>query len=95
MAILAAFNSPEVEIVGLTSIYGNVPTSMATRNAITLCALAGRVDVSTVLPGRAHRLGGYTTPGCGIRAAGMLWHTPSCRAEQPLLHSVARRSRAQ
>ncbi|PSC71961.1 putative uridine nucleosidase 2 [Micractinium conductrix] len=48
MAILAAFNSPEVEIVGLTSIYGNVPTSMATRNAITLCALAGRVDVPVV-----------------------------------------------
>ncbi|KAL4440556.1 hypothetical protein ABPG75_003557 [Micractinium tetrahymenae] len=48
MAILAAFNSPEVEILGLTSIYGNVPTPMATRNALTLCHLAGRSDVPVV-----------------------------------------------
>jgi uridine nucleosidase len=45
MAILAAFNSPEVEVLGLTSIYGNVPTAMATRNALTLCHLAGRPEV--------------------------------------------------
>ena len=45
MAILAAFNSPEVEVLGLTSIYGNVPTAMATRNALTLCQLAGRPEV--------------------------------------------------
>lgn len=48
MAILAAFNSPEVEVIGLTSMYGNVPTRMATRNAITLCHLAGRQDVPVV-----------------------------------------------
>ena len=46
MAILAAFNSPEVEVVGLTTIYGNVPTPMATANALFLRELAGREDVS-------------------------------------------------
>ena len=45
MAILAAFNSPEVEVLGLTSTYGNVPTAMATRNALTRCHLAGRPEV--------------------------------------------------
>ena len=45
MAILAAFNSPEVEVIGLTTIFGNVPTRMATRNAILLRELAGRGDV--------------------------------------------------
>ncbi|KAL6779784.1 hypothetical protein ACKKBG_A13710 [Auxenochlorella protothecoides x Auxenochlorella symbiontica] len=45
MAILAAFHSPEVEIIGLTTIFGNVPTSMATRNALHLRALAHRPDV--------------------------------------------------
>lgn len=45
MAILAAFNSPEIEVLGLTSMYGNVPTTMATRNALTLCQLAGRPEV--------------------------------------------------
>ena len=45
MAIMAAFNSPEIEVLGLTSMYGNVPTAMATRNALTLCQLAGRPEV--------------------------------------------------
>lgn len=45
MAILSAFNSDEVEVIGLTTIYGNVPTEMATRNAIFLKNLAGRPDV--------------------------------------------------
>jgi uridine nucleosidase len=45
MAILAAFNSPEVEVIGLTTIFGNVPTRLATRNAILLRELAGRRDV--------------------------------------------------
>lgn len=48
MAILAAFNSPEIEVLGLTSMYGNVPTTMATRNALTLCQLAGRPEVPVV-----------------------------------------------
>ena len=61
MAILAAFNSPEVEVLGLTSIYGNVPTAMATRNALTLCHLAGRPEV---LAG-VHSAGGL---------ASWLWH---------------------
>ncbi len=47
MAILAAFNSPEVEVIGLTTLYGNVPTRMATRNAIFLRELAKRLDVSS------------------------------------------------
>ena len=45
MAILAAFNSPEVEVIGLTTIYGNVPTEMATRNALHLLRLAGKKEV--------------------------------------------------
>lgn len=42
MAILAAFNSPEIEIIGLTTIFGNVPTPMATANALYLTEIAGR-----------------------------------------------------
>jgi uridine nucleosidase len=48
MAILSAFNSPEVEIIGLTTLFGNVPTSMATANALRLVARAGRPDVPVV-----------------------------------------------
>ena len=48
MAILSAFNSPELDVIGLTSIYGNVPTIMATRNAIHLTHIANRKDVPVV-----------------------------------------------
>ncbi|GMN36115.1 hypothetical protein TIFTF001_005740 [Ficus carica] len=36
MAILVALRSPEVEVIGLTTIFGNVYTSLATRNALHL-----------------------------------------------------------
>ena len=39
MAILMAFHSPEVEIIGLTTIFGNVPTNLATNNALHLVCM--------------------------------------------------------
>ncbi|XP_016552826.1 probable uridine nucleosidase 2 isoform X2 [Capsicum annuum] len=36
MAIFVALQSPEVEVIGLTTIYGNVYTTLATRNALHL-----------------------------------------------------------
>lgn len=45
MAILMAFQSPELEVLGLTTIFGNVSTEDATRNALLLCEIAGRPDV--------------------------------------------------
>ena len=50
MAILAAFNSPEVEVIGMTSLFGNVRTPMATANAVFLRELAGRHDVRADAP---------------------------------------------
>lgn len=41
MAILFAFRSPELEVMGLTSIFGNVSAELGARNALTLCQLAG------------------------------------------------------
>ncbi|KAL3675421.1 hypothetical protein R1sor_025369 [Riccia sorocarpa] len=45
MAILMAFQSPEVEVIGLTTVFGNVPTPIATTNALYLCALADCPEV--------------------------------------------------
>ena len=36
MAILMAFQSPELEILGLTTIFGNTNTEDSTRNALLL-----------------------------------------------------------
>ncbi|KAJ4705181.1 uridine nucleosidase 1 [Melia azedarach] len=45
MAILMAFQTPELEILGLTTTFGNVTTEDATRNALILCEIAGCPDV--------------------------------------------------
>ncbi|KAJ7527277.1 hypothetical protein O6H91_16G046200 [Diphasiastrum complanatum] len=42
MAILLAFQSPELDVIGLTSTFGNVHTALATRNALHLCEVAGK-----------------------------------------------------
>ncbi|GER34193.1 pyrimidine-specific ribonucleoside hydrolase RihA [Striga asiatica] len=45
MAIFLALQSPEVDVIGLTTIYGNVYTTLATRNALHLLEIAGRTDI--------------------------------------------------
>ena len=47
LAIIAAFASPELEIIGLTTTFGNVHTPTATKNAFVLLDLLGvRVPVA-------------------------------------------------
>ncbi|KAL7598411.1 probable uridine nucleosidase 2 [Lactuca sativa] len=45
MAIFLALRSPEITVIGLTTIYGNVYTTLATRNALHLLEVAGRTDI--------------------------------------------------
>lgn len=45
MAILFAFRSPELQIEGLTTVYGNSGTAVTTENALRLVELAGRPEV--------------------------------------------------
>lgn len=45
MAILFALASPELEVIGLTTIFGNVHTPRATQNALRLLEFAGRSDI--------------------------------------------------
>jgi|GEM_PF-4704719 len=54
LAILFAFAHPGLDVVGLTTVFGNVPVSLATENALRLVELAG-VDVP-VAPGAAKPL---------------------------------------
>ncbi|NMH59171.1 nucleoside hydrolase [Alteromonas ponticola] len=42
MAIFFAFQAPDIEVLGLTTVFGNVPVDMSARNALTLCELAGQ-----------------------------------------------------
>ena len=40
MAIMLAFNAPSLEVLGLTTTFGNVPVTLATANALKLVELA-------------------------------------------------------
>lgn len=45
MAIFYALRSPELDVVGLTTIFGNAETEVTTRNALTLLEIAERTDI--------------------------------------------------
>ncbi len=45
IAILLALASRELEVLGITTVAGNVPLDLTTKNALKMCELAGRDDV--------------------------------------------------
>ncbi|MEM9709104.1 MAG: nucleoside hydrolase [Pseudomonadota bacterium] len=45
VAILLALASPELNVLGLTAVAGNVPLSLTAKNARIICELAGRRDI--------------------------------------------------
>ncbi|MGD9917923.1 MAG: nucleoside hydrolase [Paenirhodobacter sp.] len=45
VAILLALASPELEVMGITCVAGNVPLEKTARNARVICELAGRSEV--------------------------------------------------
>ena len=44
VAILSALASPELEVLGITTVAGNVPLPLTTRNALKICELAGKPE---------------------------------------------------
>ena len=45
VAILLALGSPELEVLGITAVAGNVPLALTEKNARKICELAGRPDI--------------------------------------------------
>lgn len=45
VAILLAIASPELDLLGITCVAGNVPLSLTAKNARVICELAGRPDI--------------------------------------------------
>lgn len=45
IAILLALASPELEVIGITTVAGNVPLELTSKNARKVCELAGRPDI--------------------------------------------------
>ena len=72
MAILFAFNSPEVRVEGLTTVFGNTSIEHTTANALRLVELAGRVDVPVARGAEKPLLRSYD--GGGGRVQSLLAH---------------------
>ncbi len=53
VALLLAFASPELDVLGLTAVNGNIPVEATAANALAVCRLAGRDDVPVYVG--AHR----------------------------------------
>lgn len=49
LAIAYALASPEVDLIGITSTYGNVVTSQAGQNSLKILELLGRTDIPVYL----------------------------------------------
>ncbi|MFP4210793.1 MAG: nucleoside hydrolase [Alkalispirochaeta sp.] len=45
MAIFYALGAPEIDVVGITTVFGNAPVETTTRNALSLLEIAGRQDI--------------------------------------------------
>ena len=45
VAILLALASPELEVLGITAVAGNVPLALTEKNARKICELVGRPDI--------------------------------------------------
>ncbi len=80
VAILLALASPELEVVALTTVAGNVGLEKTTLNARRLLALAGREDV-VVAAGCAEALAGAAVHHGGVHGADGLgdlaWDEPA------------------
>ncbi|HEY7347867.1 MAG TPA: nucleoside hydrolase [Ktedonobacterales bacterium] len=45
LALFLALASPEVQLEAITTVHGNVPVELTTRNALSLLEVAGRADI--------------------------------------------------
>jgi pyrimidine-specific ribonucleoside hydrolase len=90
IAILLALASPELEVVAVTTVAGNLPLETTTRNALRVLALAGREDIP-VAAGAArplvvprHRDAAYVHGADGLGGAPV----PESRAAVVPMHAV-------
>ncbi|MEE3013442.1 MAG: nucleoside hydrolase [Chloroflexota bacterium] len=85
IAILMALAAPGVEILGLTSVGGNVPLARTTRNSLALLQAAGRSDIP-VVKGASRPLRGKFTYSTRFHGPGGI----SSRLPEPTIRPVKR-----
>ena len=71
IALVAALNSPRLDILGLTTVGGNARLSHTTRNALRILEFMGRQDIP-VYPGSSRPLKGRFEYAYGFHGPGGL-----------------------
>lgn len=69
MAIFFALSSPELDVIGLTTVFGNVHVPLATQNALRLLEIAGRTDIPVAQGAADSLVGDYDHPPAYIHGA--------------------------
>jgi purine nucleosidase len=98
LALLHACASPEADILGVTTVSGNVDLERATRNTRAVLALAGRSDIP-VWPGCGHPIlrdaqnASYVHGGSGLGQA-VLPEPPPARDERHAVDQILALARA-
>ena len=88
VAILLALGSPEVELLGVTTTFGNCAVADATRNAQRVLALAGRSDVPVAV-GAAGPIAGDADLGNYVHGASGLDGPPLPEPQRPPIEEPA------
>ncbi len=90
VAILMALAAPQAEVMGLTTVGGNVPRARATRNALALLQAAGRSDIpvarGAARPRPSDKLRGRFRPSVAFHGPGGL----SARLPEPAAAPIER-----
>ena len=93
LAILTALDSPDLDVVGLTTVGGNATIDDTTRNALAILEIAGRADVP-VWRGAGRPLVGEFRFGYdyhGEAGLGIRLEAPAAREQpEPAVGSIAR-----
>jgi inosine-uridine nucleoside N-ribohydrolase len=69
IAIFLALASPEVELLGLTTVFGNAAIGVTTRNALSLLEIAGRPDIPVAAGAATPLVAPYNGPAPEIHGA--------------------------
>ena len=76
LALFVALASPELDVVGLTTVFGNAGVDVTTRNALILLDAAGRSDLPVIRGAAGPLASGYLGPVAHVHGANGLGDAP-------------------
>jgi purine nucleosidase len=103
MALAMLLNSPEIDLIGCTTVFGNAHTTTTTQNALALLQIGGRTDVPVVAGAHAPVASNYHGPvphihghnGQGNAELPTLTHGPLDESASDFIYRMAQKHRGE